>query len=78
MTPDDILRSVVSVFMELVALSSCDALTASDSGFSAAAASWGGIPVENLRLLPRFTDSQAGGRCPASALVSDFYTRNRL
>lgn len=81
MTADEVVRGVMSVFNELIALSACDALAASDSGFSGAAASWGGIPAENIRILPRFvaTGTDASfDRCPDTTFVRDFYVHNRL
>jgi hypothetical protein len=76
--PEETIRGVMNVFSELVLLSACDAIVASGSGFSGAAAAWGGIPAANIRVLPRFVSNSGsiGTRCPATAYTWNYYAHN--
>jgi hypothetical protein len=49
----DVLAGFLNVFVELVALSACDVVVHTKSGFSKAAVEWGGLPVGAVRALPR-------------------------
>jgi hypothetical protein len=77
-TPEETIRGVMNVFTELVALSACDAIVASGSGFSGAAAAWGGISAANIRVLPRFVPiyGTVGDRCPATVYTWNYYAHN--
>jgi hypothetical protein len=45
------------------------------SGFSKTAAEWGMLPIENIRLLPKYpTDFDTPWtHCPSSTFVRDYY-----
>ncbi len=78
LTLEETIRGVMNVFSELVLLSACDAIVASGSGFSGAAAAWGGVSAANIRVLPRFMSHSgpAGVFCPQSAYTWNYYAHN--
>ncbi len=49
----------VAAFVDLVALSAVDVLVYTKSGFSKSAAEWGGVHVNNIRMLPRAPKADA-------------------
>ncbi len=80
--PPDTVLGFLNVFVELVALSACDAIVHTRSGFSKTAVEWGGLPTAAVRVLPRTTywraQPQVLTACGRESHLRDYYRMGEL
>jgi hypothetical protein len=67
-------KGVKDGFAEIIALSACDVIVQTSSGFSKVAGQWGRVPRRNIRVVEGFVSPRVGAIAKITALASQLHT----